>query len=135
MKKTIVKNIGTLLTMNPKRGEGRLGIVKNTFLELETPGSSDEINAEGKLVTPGLVDCHTHAMYGGDRADEFFMRLQGESYELIAKKGGGIQKTVRQTAETLDEELLALTKTRLDQFYSQGVTIVEIKSGYGLSVE
>lgn len=151
----VIRNIGCLITMSPKLGEGRLGILRNAAIaytgdthQCVSPSwiGSDKklpakykkmksVDATGRLVTPGLIDCHTHAMFAGSRADEFFARLQGDSYQTIAKRGGGIQKTVNQTAAASDKELLELTKKHLDSFQSYGVTTVEIKSGYGLSVE
>ena len=89
----------------------------------------------GALVTPGLVDCHTHLVYGGQRADEFEQRLNGASYEDIARAGGGIRATVRATRAASDAELLAATRERARTLMRAGVTTVEIKSGYGLSLE
>jgi imidazolonepropionase len=89
----------------------------------------------GAVVTPGLIDCHTHLVYGGQRAREFELRLQGASYEEIARAGGGIRSTVTATREAGEDELLALAQRRLDALRAEGVTTVEIKSGYGLSFE
>ena len=88
----------------------------------------------GALVTPGLVDCHTHLVYGGQRAGEFALRLAGASYEEIARAGGGIVSTVRATREASEEELLAAAAPRLEQLLADGVTAIEIKSGYGLEL-
>lgn len=85
-----------------------------------------------RLVTPGLIDCHTHLVYAGSRAREFEMRLVGASYEEIAKAGGGIFSTVRATRNASEQELLDSALKRLDRLLSEGVTTVEIKSGYGL---
>lgn len=90
------------------------------------------IDCRGKLITPGLVDCHTHLVYGGNRAREFEQRLNGASYADIAKAGGGIISTVNATREASDEHLFDLAAARLKQFMRQGVTTIEIKSGYGL---
>src|SRR3990167_7116938 len=93
----------------------------------------DEYNLGGALLTPGLVDCHTHLVYGGQRAAEFEQRLQGASYEAIARAGGGIRSTVAATRAASDEELLASATRRAQSLMAEGVTTVEIKSGYGLS--
>ena len=87
----------------------------------------------GALVTPGLVDCHTHLVYGGDRAAEFELRLQGASYEDIARAGGGIRATVAATRAASDEALFTSAAARARALMAEGVTTVEIKSGYGLS--
>lgn len=89
---------------------------------------------EGRIVTPGLVDCHTHLVYAGNRAEEFAMRLEGASYEDIAKRGGGIVSTVRNTRAASEDELFAQSLRRLDALLGEGVTALEIKSGYGLDV-
>ena len=83
----------------------------------------------GALVTPGLIDCHAHLVYGGQRANEFEMRLQGASYQEIARAGGGIRSTVTATRAASDAELLASAQRRLHSLMREGVTTVEIKSG------
>ncbi|WP_322057841.1 imidazolonepropionase [Paraburkholderia sp. J63] len=88
----------------------------------------------GAWVTPGLVDCHTHLVYGGQRADEFAQRLAGVSYEEIARNGGGIVSTVRATRAASEAELYAQSAARLEPLLAEGVTAVEIKSGYGLEL-
>lgn len=90
------------------------------------------IDGEGSWLTPGLIDCHTHLLYGGDRADEFDQRLQGVSYEEISRRGGGIASTVKATRETSLQNLVEAGKSRLAGLLAEGVTSVEIKSGYGL---
>ncbi|MGQ0483738.1 MAG: imidazolonepropionase [Hyphomicrobiales bacterium] len=95
----------------------------------------DAIDCGGRLATPGLIDCHTHLVYGGNRANEFEMRLNGLSYTEIAKAGGGIAATVRATRAAAEEELRRTALKRLDSLLAEGVTTVEIKSGYGLDVE
>jgi imidazolonepropionase len=87
------------------------------------------------LVTPGLIDCHTHLVYGGQRANEFAMRLAGASYEEVAKTGGGIVSSVRATREASENELFVSASARLENLLAEGVCAIEIKSGYGLSLE
>src|ERR1041384_1426371 len=89
----------------------------------------------GAWVTPGLVDCHTHLIFGGTRADEHAMRRAGATYEDIAKSGGGIASTVKATHAASNDQLLASAALRLDALMKGGVTTVEIKSGYALDVE
>jgi imidazolonepropionase len=91
------------------------------------------LNAGGRLVTPGLVDCHTHMIFAGHRAPEFQRRLAGESYQQIAAAGGGIRSTVAATAAERDETLEKLLATRLERWRANGCTTVEVKSGYGLT--
>lgn len=93
-----------------------------------------EIDCEGRLITPGLIDCHTHLVYAGNRAHEFELRLAGASYEEIARAGGGIISTVAATRAASVEQLVQSALPRLDALMAEGVTMVEIKSGYGLSL-
>jgi imidazolonepropionase len=93
------------------------------------------IDCEGRLMTPGLIDCHSHVVFGGNRAREFEMRLAGASYEEIAKAGGGIVSTVKATRSASHVELLEQALTRVDVLRAEGITTLEIKSGYGLDVE
>jgi imidazolonepropionase len=96
-------------------------------------GEARPLNANGRLVTPGLVDCHTHMIFGGDRADEMQRRLAGESYESIAQSGGGIRSTVAATRDTSDGALEKTLASRLERWRASGCTTVEVKSGYGLN--
>lgn len=137
-----------LATMNAALpGAGELGIVANGAVassqgriafagpEADLPTDwqpAEVVDCEGRWVTPGLVDCHTHLVYGGNRAAEFELRLQGASYEEIARRGGGIISTVRATRAATEESLVASALPRLDALIAEGVTTMEIKSGYGL---
>jgi imidazolonepropionase len=95
----------------------------------------ERITLDGRWVTPGLIDCHTHLVYGGDRAHEFELRLRGTSYEEIARQGGGILSTVKATRAASEDDLAAQSLPRLDHLIAEGVTTVEIKSGYGLELD
>lgn len=92
----------------------------------------DEIDCAGRWITPGLVDCHTHIVYGGDRAHEFELRLAGATYEELAQAGGGIVSTTRATRAATEDELVASALPRVDALMAEGVTTMEVKSGYGL---
>ena len=95
----------------------------------------ERVDFSGKLITPGLIDCHTHIVFGGDRAREFEMRLQGATYEDIARAGGGILSTVEATRTASEDELLGAALPRVDAMLAEGVTTIEIKSGYGLTID
>lgn len=97
--------------------------------------AAEVLSADGRLVTPGLVDCHTHLVFGGDRSDEWEQRLAGATYEEIARAGGGIRSTVRATRAASDEELLDGAVSRASTLASGGVTTIEVKSGYGLDLD
>lgn len=98
----------------------------------EAPSGHDTTDCEGRLATPGLIDCHTHLVYGGSRAHEFEQRLTGVSYAEIARAGGGIASTVRMTRSETEADLAASALRRLDALLAEGVTTIEVKSGYGL---
>ena len=110
----------------PPAGEG---------VEIEVAPNGVEIDAQGQLVTPGFVEPHSHLLFAGDRADEFSQRLAGATYAEIAQAGGGILATVKSTREAADEDLVLAARERLGRLARAGVTTVEVKSGYALSVE
>lgn len=136
-----------LATMDPKRAG--LGIVEGGAVaacaerivfagsraDLPALPGAERIDCNGAWITPGLVDCHTHLVFAGDRAAEFEMRLAGASYEEVARAGGGIVSTVRSTRSANVEQLVEASLPRLDHLLAEGVTTVEIKSGYGLNAE
>ncbi|HEV2540455.1 MAG TPA: imidazolonepropionase [Frateuria sp.] len=132
-------------------GERPFGLIESAALAIkdgriawlgsvgDLPGAPEALAAsverlDGALVTPGLIDCHTHLVFGGDRAHEFDLRLNGASYEEIAKAGGGIASTVRATREADEDELLRQSLPRAQALLRDGVTTLEIKSGYGLDL-
>jgi imidazolonepropionase len=134
-----------LVTVNP--AETGLGIVEDGAIAAKDgriayvgppsalPGgwsAAETIRLDGRWVTPGLVDCHTHLIYGGSRAHEFELRLAGASYEEIARAGGGIVSTVKATRAASEDDLIKAALPRLDHLIAEGVTTIEIKSGYGL---
>jgi imidazolonepropionase len=136
-----------LATLSPER-EG-LGLIEDGLIAARdgiiiyagpkagAPFEIDAINrtdCEGRWITPGLVDCHTHLVYGGNRAEEFELRLAGASYEEIARRGGGIVSTVKATRQASEDELVSSAQRRLDTLIGEGVTSIEIKSGYGLEL-
>ncbi len=154
----IVRNIGQLVTMNgpaPRIGRDlkEAGIIQGAAVaadgekviaagasadvmrSLQSDRDCIEIDARGGLVTPGLIDPHTHPVFSATREDEFEMRLQGRSYMEIAQAGGGIRRTVRDLRSTPRELLKEKTRLRLNRFLEHGVTTIEAKSGYGLSLE
>ena len=132
------------------RGQGPYGLIPGGAVAIDagriawcgpTDAMPDDYTAwprrdlEGRLVTPALIDCHTHIVFGGDRAHEFEMRLEGASYEDIARAGGGIFSTVEATRGADPDALLADAFRRVDALIAEGVSTIEIKSGYGLDVE
>lgn len=97
--------------------------------------AGDVVDIDGRWITPGLIDCHTHLVFGGSRAGEFEQRLEGASYEEIARAGGGIVSTMRATRSASEDELAAAARNPLLNLIREGVTTIEIKSGYGLETE
>ena len=95
---------------------------------------AERVSAGGRLVTPALIDCHTHLVHGGNRAREFEMRLEGASYQEIARAGGGINSTVKATRDLTEDALVASALPRLEALVAEGVATIEIKSGYGLTI-
>ena len=125
---------------------GRYGLIDDAAIVIDGPKiawvgpraeapKGESLDCRGKLATPGLIDCHTHLVYGGNRASEFEMRLTGVPYAEIAKSGGGIMSTVRATRSETEDQLLSSATKRLDTLLTEGVTTIEIKSGYGLDVD
>src|SRR4029078_877557 len=97
--------------------------------------AAERIDCAGRCITPVLIDCHTHLVFGGNRAHEFELRLQGASYEEIARAGGGIVSTVAATRASSEAELVVIALPTRDALIREGVTTLEIKSGYGLVTE
>ena len=146
----VLKNIGVLATCKDEGEQGEIHPIKNAAIawqndtiswvgsESDLPSEYEDeelFDADGKMVTPGLIDCHTHLAFGGWRPDEFAMRVQGKSYLEIAKAGGGILSTVKQTRKATEDELYEKASGFLKEMAKLGITTVECKSGYGLSVE
>ncbi len=104
-------------------------------LAVEAPDGAEITDCGGRLITPGLIDCHTHIVFGGNRAKEFELRLEGASYEEIARAGGGIRSTVADTRAANLDQLVDQALPRVDHLIAEGVTTLEVKSGYGLDVE
>ena len=150
--RTLIKNARVLTLAGPpgpRRGRdlGELGIIPNgdvLFSEkgieqvgvgIKAPAGVEVIEAKGRVLMPGFVDCHTHACWAGDRLDEWDQLRQGVPYLEILKQGGGIHATVRAVRAASEEKLAALTRARLDVMLREGTTTVEVKSGYGLSTK
>lgn len=112
------------------------GVILYAGPEADAPAfdAAEVIDCEGRWITPGLIDCHTHLIFGGDRSREFELRLEGASYEEIARAGGGIVSTMKATRAASEDELVAAALPRLDALLAEGVTTLEVKSGYGLDL-
>jgi imidazolonepropionase len=116
--------------------EGRIAFVgPEDDLPSAARAAERVVDCEGRWITPALIDCHTHLVYGGDRAHEFELRLAGATYEQIAREGGGILSTVRATRAATEDELTQSALKRLDALIAEGVGTVEVKSGYGLELD
>ncbi len=136
---TVITQEGMPETLSPAAIGCKNGKISHLSLMSDLPKKSNKmaleiIDVAGACVTPGLIDCHTHLIFGGNRAEEFNLRLQGYTYEQIAKQGGGIMSTVNHTRVATEQALEKSAERRLDQLLADGVTTVEIKSGYGLSI-
>jgi imidazolonepropionase len=142
----IIKNANQILTIQANE----LGIIENGTIvikngKIDAVGKDSQvriphskfriIDATGCVVMPGFVDCHTHLVFAGDRANEFALRLAGKTYKAIQKAGGGIMATVHQTRKATEEELYQLARKRIDSVIEWGTTTIEIKSGYGLDTK
>lgn len=138
-----VKN-ATLLTAKGMINNAQFAVKDGRFVYVESEGDGNQnsphfvaaktLDVNGALVTPGLIDCHTHLVFGGNRSHEFEWRLQGDTYQHIAQRGGGILSTVDATREASFEALLMSASNRLEAMIEQGVMAVEVKSGYGLDL-
>lgn len=144
-----LKNV-RLATMNPAIKGAAYGLIEDATIVINnkeirwcgptadlpnTFHSQQTCDFAGRLVTPALIDCHSHLIFGGNRAREFELRLKGLSYEDIARQGGGIKETVRMTRDASDQDLLTQALTRVDSLINEGVADIEIKSGYGLNID
>ncbi|MBX3576299.1 MAG: imidazolonepropionase [Rhizobiaceae bacterium] len=114
--------------------DGRI-VFAGAEAEMPAVDARDTVDCEGRWITPGLIDCHTHLVHAGNRANEFEMRLAGATYEEVAKAGGGIVSSVRALRHASEDGLVRQSLPRLDALIAEGVTTVEIKSGYGLDLE
>ncbi len=155
--KAVLTNINQLITLSPLAKEKRwtkiqesdLGIYENAWLAWENGkileygtgdvpkkfSSFETTSANHQLVFPGFIDSHTHPLFGGDRSQEFMMKLNGATYQEIAQAGGGIQSSVQSTRNATDDHLISLTHTRLQKMLQKGVTTIECKTGYGLNAQ
>ena len=141
--KTKITNISTIYTWSPV--EGKLLILSDVEILVEDStiiqisktvgGAEEEIDADGALITPGFVDSHTHPIFSGNRANEFGMRVSGESYEEITSMGGGIISSINGVRNASEKQLLEECLERINFFLVHGTTTIEAKSGYGLTIE
>ncbi|MDG4889157.1 MULTISPECIES: imidazolonepropionase [unclassified Mesorhizobium] len=117
----------------------RDGLIVYAGSEADLPAAAGQgaetVDCQGRWITPGLIDCHTHLVYAGNRANEFEMRLAGATYEEVARAGGGIVSSVKSLRAASEDELVSQTLPRLDALMAEGVTTVEVKSGYGLDAD
>ena len=153
----LIENASQIVTCSSKgkkylsgKEQRKIGLIENSSLFIENglikfigkkiprallKKADNKINAHNKVVFPGFIDSHTHLVFAGDRANEYSMRIDGKSYEQIAKAGGGIINTVNAVRKTSKEKLKNLASERVERFISFGVTTLEAKSGYGLDTE
>lgn len=140
----LIENVH-LITLDPEQ-PAAYGLLENAWLAIDqgkihslgqgaAPEAELTVDGQGQFISPALIDCHNHLIWGGNRAQEFEWRLQGRSYQEIAQAGGGIASTVMATRAATDEELYQGAAQRLQTLLEEGVTTVEVKSGYGLSLE
>lgn len=134
----------TIATMH---GDAAYGLIVDAAIGIENskisfigkstdaPSAQTTVDCTGQLITPALIDCHTHIVYGGNRAKEFEMRLNGATYEEVARAGGGIISTVKATRAASEDELFTSAEKRINHLIAEGVATIEIKSGYGLDIE
>ncbi|WP_312165739.1 imidazolonepropionase [Phenylobacterium sp.] len=136
--------LATLAADRPRLGEIENGVVAALDGRILYAGEAaqapqftpdETVDCEGRWITPGLIDPHTHLVFGGDRAHEFELRLAGASYEEIARAGGGIVSTMKATRAASEDDLVASALPRLDALIAEGLTTIEVKSGYGLSLD
>jgi len=130
-------NLATMREGAPPIKDGIVAVTSNRISWVGPRGewkdkARDEHDVRGGWITPGLIDCHTHLVYAGNRAHEFELRLKGATYEEIARAGGGILSTVRATRQATEDDLLLVSQKRLARWREEGATVIEVKSGYGL---
>src|SRR5205807_6394596 len=126
---TIIRDGGMLIR------DGKIDIVSSSEEIAKNAGNMEIVDAGGRLVLPGFVDAHTHLVFAGNRLEDFERRARGETYEQIARAGGGIRSTVEKTRAATEDELFVQAKKHADWFLKCGTTTVEAKSGYGLTLD